>query len=116
MVSNIAIGVGVDGAIYLVIQYRRELALASGEPGPALQRTLTVMGLPLLLSSLSIAVGLLAFATAAFRPIVYFGVLVLFTLVATTLGTLVTLPALLAVDARVRLSRARRRREPHGSA
>ena len=61
------------------------------------------MGQPVLLSSLSIAFGLLVFATAAFRPIVYFGMLVLFTLLATTLGTLVTLPTLLAIDTRMRM-------------
>jgi uncharacterized protein len=107
MVSNIAIGVGVDSAIYVVIQYRRELALAPADPRAALEQTIAIMGQPVLLASLSIALGLLVFATAAFRPIVYFGMLVLFTLVATTLGTLVTLPTLLALDTRVR--RARRR-------
>jgi predicted RND superfamily exporter protein len=108
MVSNIAIGVGVDSAIYAVIQYRRELARTPTDPRQALVQTLKTIGHPVLLSSLSIAVGLLTFATAAFRPIVYFGMLVMFTLLATTLGILVTLPSLLAVDTRVRLSRAGR--------
>ena len=107
MVSNIAIGVGVDSAIYVVIQYRRQIAALPGDPQEALAQTLRITGQPVLLSSLSIVIGLLVFATAAFRPIVYFGMLVLFTLLATTLGTLVTLPALLALDTRVRLSRAR---------
>ena len=108
MVSNIAIGVGVDGAIYLVIRSRRQLRLSPADPALALGNTLVIMGQPVLLSSLSIALGLLVFATAAFRPIVYFGMLVLFTLLATTLGTLVTLPTLLAIDTRVRRSRERR--------
>ena len=107
MVSNIAIGVGVDSAIYVVIQYRRQIAALPGDPREALAQTLRITGQPVLLSSLSIVIGLLVFATAAFRPIVYFGMLVLFTLLATTLGTLVTLPTLLALDTRVRLSRAR---------
>jgi uncharacterized protein len=108
MVSNIAIGVGVDSAIYVVIQYRRQIASLPGDPQEALAQTLAVTGQPVLLSSLSIVIGLLVFATAAFRPIVYFGMLVLFTLLATTLGTLVTLPTLLALDTRVRLSHGRR--------
>jgi len=108
MVSNIAIGVGVDSAIYVVIQYRRQIAAVPGEPLAALTQTLEITGRPVLLSSLSIVIGLLVFATAAFRPIVYFGMLVMFTLLATTLGTLVTLPTLLALDTRVRLSRGRR--------
>ncbi len=109
MVSNIAIGVGVDGAIYLVIQYRRQLALIPTDPARALEDTLSVVGQPVILSSMSIVVGLLVFLSASFRPVVYFGMLVLFTLLATTRGTLVTLPALLGMDTRIRLARARRR-------
>lgn len=110
MVSNIAIGVGVDSAIYLVIQYRRELAASPADPAGAVERTLRVMGQPVVLSSFSIVAGLLVFLTAAFRPVMYFGLLVTFTLVATTFGTLVTLPSLLALDTRVRLAWAARRR------
>jgi hypothetical protein len=109
MVSNIAIGVGVDNAIYLVIQYRRQLALRPRDPLEALQRTLAMVGQPVLLSGLSIVVGLSVFATAEFLPVMYFGVLVLFTLLATTAGTLIVLPSLLSVDTRVRIRRAGRR-------
>jgi uncharacterized protein len=110
MVSNIAIGVGVDSAIYMVIQYRRELAHVPEDPSSALQRTLEVMGQPVLLSGLSIVAGLLVFVTASFRPVLYFGLLVMFTLLATTGGTLLTLPTLLGIDTRVRLARARVRK------
>jgi uncharacterized protein len=110
MVSNIAIGVGVDNAIYFVIQYRRDLRRSRQDPARALGDTLTVMGQPIMLSSLSIIAGMLVFLTAAFRPIVYFGMLVLFTLLATTGGTLVTLPALLALDTRRRDARRGRRK------
>ena len=109
MVSNIAIGVGVDSAIYLVIQYRRELAASPADPAAATERTLLIMGQPVILSSFSIVAGLLVFLSAAFRPIMYFGLLVTFTLVATTFGTLVTLPSLLALDTRVRRARAARK-------
>ena len=112
MVSNIAIGVGVDNAIYFVIQYRRDLRRSRHDPTHALGDTLIAMGQPVILSSLSIVAGLLVFLTAAFRPIVYFGMLVLFTLLATTGGTLVTLPALLALDTRARARRGRRGTPP----
>ena len=116
MVSNIAIGVGVDSAIYLVIQYRREIIGCPRDPLMALERTLSIMGQPILLSSLSIVAGLLVFVTATFRPVMYFGVLVLVTLFATTAGTLVTLPTLLALDARARKARARGAPRPPASA
>ncbi len=41
--------------------------------------------------------GLAVLALASFRPIVYFGVLVVFTLAATCASTLLVLPALLAI-------------------
>jgi predicted RND superfamily exporter protein len=114
MVSNIAIGVGVDSAIYLVIQYRRELSATPSNPQFALGQTLSIMGQPVLLSSLSIVAGLLVFVAATFRPVLYFGVLVMVTLLATTLGTLVTLPTLLGIDARARQARSRRLPRPPG--
>jgi predicted RND superfamily exporter protein len=59
--------------------------------------TLVVTGRPIFLTSLSIVAGLAVLALASFRPIVYFGVLVVFTLAATCASTLVVLPALLAL-------------------
>ncbi len=109
MVSNIAIGVGVDSAIYLVIQYLRELRATPLEPRGALERTLAVMGQPVLLSSIAIIAGLSVFLTAAFRPVMFFGALVIVTLAATAIGTLVTLPVLLSIDTRLRRPRAQPR-------
>ncbi|HEY9594830.1 MAG TPA: MMPL family transporter, partial [Spirochaetia bacterium] len=116
MVSNIAIGEGVDSAIYMIIQYRRELEQLPDDPRGALVQTLRVMGQPVLLSCLAIVFGLMTFLAADFRPIMFFGALVLFTLAATTVGILVILPALLAMDTRARRTRAARRREASGSA
>ncbi|MCX7029539.1 MAG: MMPL family transporter [Spirochaetes bacterium] len=106
MVANITIGVGIDSAIYLVIEYRRQLRLRPGDFAGAIAATLQVMGRPVILSTASIAAGLLVLATAAFRPVVYFGLLVVFSLTVTAAGNLVLLPALLAVEHRLR-SKAR---------
>jgi uncharacterized protein len=108
MVSTIALGIGVDSAIYMIIQYRRELAERPGDPDGALEETLAVMGRPVLLSNLSIAGGMLMFMFATFRPVMYFGLLVMITLVATAGGTLITLPMLLGLDGRARRRRASR--------
>jgi predicted RND superfamily exporter protein len=59
--------------------------------------TLVGTGRPIFLTSLSIVAGLAVLALASFRPIVYFGVLVVFTLAATCASTLIALPALLAL-------------------
>ena len=108
MVANITIGVGIDSAIYLVIQYKRETRRHPGDFRAAIGQTLHVMGRSIIVSTLSIVVALLVFTSAAFKPIVYFGLLVIFSLSATAAATLTLLPALLNLDARVRAGRAGR--------
>jgi hypothetical protein len=107
MVANITIGVGIDNGIYLVIQHRREATRHPGDFPAAIGQTLQVMGRSTAVSTLSIVVALLVLTTAAFKPIVYFGLLVIFSLTATAVATLTVLPALLALDARVRARRQR---------
>jgi hypothetical protein len=97
MVANVTIGVGIDNGIYLVIEYARQLRERGGRRGAAIQATLRTMGRSVVLSTASIVAGLAVFATAAFRPVVYFGLLVIFSLSATAIATLLVLPALLAV-------------------
>ncbi len=112
MVANVTIGVGIDNGIYLVIQYKREVARHRGDPAAAIGQTLQVMGRSTVVSTASIVVALLVLTTAAFKPIVYFGLLVIFSLTATAAATLTVLPALLGLDTR---RRARPQRgEPAG--
>jgi predicted RND superfamily exporter protein len=105
MVANITIGVGIDSAIYLVIQYQREIRRHPGDFPKAIGQTLRVMGRAIILSTFSIVMALLVFTSAAFKPIVYFGLLVIFSLTTTAAGTLTLLPALLNLDARARARR-----------
>jgi hypothetical protein len=107
MVANVTIGVGIDGGIYLVIQYLRERRRHPGDFPKAIGQTLHAMGRAIILSTLSIVLALLVFTSAAFKPIVYFGLLVIFSLSATAAGTLTLLPALLNVDSRIRARRDR---------
>jgi predicted RND superfamily exporter protein len=98
MVSSVAVGVGVDDAIHFLLHYRRHLS-TPGYSGPkALSETLVVTGRPILLTTISIVAGLLVLTVSGFRPIVYFGVLVVFTLSATCASTLIVLPALLSLS------------------
>ena len=98
MVSSVAVGVGVDDAIHFLLHYRGSLG-KSGYDGPkALAETLVVTGRPILLTTISIVAGLLVLTLSGFRPIVYFGVLVVFTLSATCASTLIVLPAFLSLS------------------
>ena len=96
MVSSIAIGVGVDNSIHLLIQYRKQRRLFPTAIDRALINTLSTTGRPILLTTASIVGGILVLSFASFRPIVYFGVLVAITLAATAIGSLVVLPVILS--------------------
>ena len=109
MVSSVAVGMGVDDAIHFILSYRRRLERLPGDPRRAVTATLLETGRPIFLTSLSIVAGLLVLVLASFRPIVYFGVLVVFTLAATCASTLIVLPALLGLlPAKGRLTRSSR--------
>jgi hypothetical protein len=99
MVSSIAIGVGIDNSIHFLLRYRRQRTELGQGAIEAVKSSLELTGRPILLTSASIALGLLAFLLSSFKPIIYFGLLVIFSLTATAAGTLIALPsALLAKD------------------
>jgi hydrophobe/amphiphile efflux-3 (HAE3) family protein len=98
MFTSVAMGVGVDDSIHLILWYRRSLALfpEPQEHDRALARTLAIAGRPIVLTSLTITAGLLVLAFSRFMPVLYFGLLVSLALVTTTIGALIVLPAVLA--------------------
>ena len=98
MVSSIAVGIGVDNAIHYLLTYRR---IRKDNPkqttGENLIVTTVVTGRPILLTGLGIVGGLLLLCLSSFKPIGFFGLLVAFTLFATTIGTLTFLPACFSI-------------------
>ena len=97
MFSSVAIGVGVDDSIHLIIQYRRQAGIFHKDKKKILEHTLKTAGRPILLTSISLVAGLLVLAFSSFMPIVYFGILVSLALTTTTIGALIILPALLSL-------------------
>jgi predicted RND superfamily exporter protein len=98
MFSTVAIGVGIDDSIHLIIRYRRQSRIYTGKVDKTvvLAHTLKTTGRPILLTSLSLVAGLLVLCFSQFLPILYLGMLVSLALVTTTIGALVILPALLS--------------------
>jgi hypothetical protein len=102
MFSSVAMGVGIDDSIHLILWYRRQLA-AFPDPQDrpkALAGTLVIAGRPIVLTSLTIVAGLLVLAFSRFMPILYFGLLISLALLTTTIGALVILPAVLSLEIR----------------
>jgi hypothetical protein len=106
--ASIAIGIGVDNAIHLTIQYRRQREIWPRDPEKIVEHTLKVAGRPMVLTTLAIMCALLVFVFSAFRPIVYFGVLISLSLATTTAGALTLLPSLLYAGSLRDIRKARR--------
>jgi hypothetical protein len=97
LVTNVAIGVGIDDAIHFILQYTRQRKMGRGLLSKSLYFSLKITGRPIVLTTFSLVAGLLVLSFASFQPIIYFGVLVAITLFAAMLGTIVFLPAVLAI-------------------
>ncbi len=106
MIGNIAVGVGVDNSIHLLLQFRKQKKNYPDDISRVFENTLTITGRPILLTSASIVGGLLILVFASFVPIVYFGILVSLTLFATAIGSLVVLPVILSLAMRWSRGRA----------
>ena len=97
MVSSIAIGVGVDDSIHFLIQFRKQWAGGKQDIYTAITKTMNITGRPIVLTTLAIDGGFIILGFGLFKPIVYFGMLVIITLTATCLGTVLVLPAVLSI-------------------
>lgn len=100
MVSSVTIGVGVDDAIHFLFQFRRQNKKHPEDIARVLTNTLSITGRPILLTTAAIVGGLLVLVLASFKPIAYFGILIIVALSATCLATLFVIPAILAVTRR----------------
>ncbi|MDC7127158.1 MAG: efflux RND transporter permease subunit, partial [Spirochaetales bacterium] len=88
MVTNIAIGVGVDDSIHFLLRLRRQMQIEKSGIEDSFIKTFSVTGRPIILTTLSIIAGLLILCFASFKPIKYFSILVSISLLAAMLGTL----------------------------
>lgn len=98
LVTNVAIGVGVDNSVHFLVQYSRQRALNPGaDLKTILIRTMEIAGRPVILTTLALMAGLLVLTFASFAPIDNFGLLTALTLFAAMVSTVFLLPALIAV-------------------
>ena len=96
MFASIAIGLGVDDSIHLLILYRKAVKDHPDDKNAAVKAALNGAGRPILLTSISIIAGLIVLTLSSFTPIVYLGLIISIALVATTAGALVILTTLLS--------------------
>ena len=101
--SSVAIGTGVDDAIHFLLRLRaRRKSDPDEEYTTAIRENIIETGRPIILTTLSVDIGLVMLVFASFNPIKYFGALMCLALTAAMISTLLILPAVLILLERIR--------------
>ena len=96
LLSSIMIGVGIDYSIHFLWRYRDERRTGL-EPAAAVERTLKTAGRGIVFNGLSVVIGFAVLVISAFSPVRFFGLLVAISIMASLVGALVVLPAIVVV-------------------
>ncbi len=94
VISCVAIGIAVDDTIHYLVRFRKELE-ADGDYAGATYRSLTGVGRAMVYTSIVNTGGFLALFFSNFNPIIYFGLLMGFTMMSALVGDLIVLPVCL---------------------
>lgn len=95
IVASIAIGIAVDDTVHICQRF--QLLAPDRGVRQALCDTLKITGSPIIATSLIISAGFAAMLLAPFRPLMYFGGLTMFAVLAALLCDLLWLPSLLGI-------------------
>ncbi len=92
VIAAITIGIGVDDTIHFLNRYRFNKKENISIP-ECIEKTIYMSGKAILFTSLALIFGFLVLVTSHFLPMVLFGLLVSLTMVNTTIGSIVLIPA-----------------------
>ena len=93
--ASIAIGAGVDDAIHFLLKYSTLLDKGHNNYNEALIKTIKITGRPIILTTLSIVLGMLMLTFGSYMPIKYFGILMSVALMNSMLATIFILPSII---------------------
>ncbi len=105
IIASVAIGIGVDDTIHFLntFRYFRLRNLSTDE---AIKKTLEISGKAITYTSLALVFGFLVMTISNFKPLILLGILNALTMVGTTIGALIILPAAIKA-ARVNLDESK---------
>jgi predicted RND superfamily exporter protein len=96
IIAAITIGIGVDDTIHFLNTFRH-----NSEKGYSIDeniaRTLAVSGKAIIFTSIALIFGFSVLVTSSFIPVILFGILMATTMIATTIGALLILPAAIKI-------------------
>lgn len=92
IIASITIGIGIDDTIHFLNTYRHfnKLGISQSE---VITKTLTRAGKAIIYTSIALIFGFLVLIISSFKPVIYFSILLSTTMITTTLGALLFLPA-----------------------
>ena len=93
MIASVAIGIGVDYAIHMLVKYIKERKNKIFEE--AINITIKETGEAIIYNVLSVSAGFLVLVFSRFLPLVQFGVFVAVNMIVTGLGALIIIPIIL---------------------
>ncbi len=91
--SSIAIGCGVDDAIHFMFRMRMEVGMKGIADKSSIHTALCSTGRSIIMTTVSIVVGMMMLSFASYTPIRYFGILMSVTLFGCMISTLLFLPS-----------------------
>ncbi|HOM11495.1 MAG TPA: efflux RND transporter permease subunit [Spirochaetota bacterium] len=92
IIASITIGIGIDDTIHFLNTYRH-FHLQGLSQKDVILHTLNRAGVAIVYTSLALIFGFLVLVISSFKPVIYFSILLATTMITTTLGALLFLPA-----------------------
>jgi len=94
IIASVTIGIGIDDTIHFLNTYRHFRTLGYNM-NDTIAKTLAISGRAIVYTSLALIFGFLILTVSNFKPIILFSFLTAVTMVATTIGALLVLPAVI---------------------
>ena len=100
--ASVAIGAGVDDAIHFLLKYSSLVTCGEKNYKECLKTTIVETGRPIILTTLSIVMGMLMLTFGSYMPIKYFGILLSVALMNSMLATIIILPAVIILFTKIK--------------
>jgi len=94
LIASIALGIAVDDTIHYLARYNSEFK-KDFDKKRAMKASLLTAGQPIVFTSITLGIAFAVLLVSKFQPTVYFGLLMMITMVTALFGSLVILPVLM---------------------
>ena len=102
LVASVALGIGIDYSIHIISHFNH-IYEQSNNLEKALEGSIIVSGKAILINAISVSAGFLVLLFSQIVPLQYFGLLIAFSMIGSSLGALTLLPVILILVKRRKL-------------